>query len=94
MDDDFNTGGAIGILYELLTALNRFADVQQLEGGKASATSLYEFRRGVLVLRELGHILGLFREPVAAPPPARARTSDTDRSAAADCRSRTAAART
>ena len=26
MDDDFNTGGAIGMLYELLTALNRFAE--------------------------------------------------------------------
>ena len=23
MDDDFNTGGAIGVLFELLTALNR-----------------------------------------------------------------------
>src|SRR5439155_529088 len=31
MDDDFNTGGAIGVLFELLTALNRFADARQLE---------------------------------------------------------------
>jgi len=33
MDDDFNTGGAVGVLYELLTALNRFADSCQLEAG-------------------------------------------------------------
>ena len=26
MDDDFNTGGAVGVLFELVTALNRFAD--------------------------------------------------------------------
>ena len=31
MDDDFNTGGAVGVLYELLTALNRFADGHKLE---------------------------------------------------------------
>src|SRR5258708_34100465 len=30
MADDFNTGGAVGVLYELLTALNRFADARQL----------------------------------------------------------------
>ena len=34
MDDDFNTGGAIGVLYELLTTLNRFADNRQLEEGR------------------------------------------------------------
>jgi cysteinyl-tRNA synthetase len=63
MDDDFNTGGAVGVLYELLTALNRFADARQLEGGKPAAEDVAEFRRGVLVLRELGSVLGLFREP-------------------------------
>ena len=26
--DDFNTGGAIGVLYDLLKAVNRFADAQ------------------------------------------------------------------
>ncbi len=31
MDDDFNTGGALGELYELVRALNRFADAQKLE---------------------------------------------------------------
>src|SRR5262249_19539865 len=31
MDDDFNTGGAVGVLYLLLTALNRFADVSKVD---------------------------------------------------------------
>ncbi|HXG10351.1 MAG TPA: cysteine--tRNA ligase [Gemmataceae bacterium] len=66
MDDDFNTGGAIGVLYELLTTLNRFADSRQLEAGRADPAVLADFRRGVVVLRELSQILGLFREPPAA----------------------------
>jgi cysteinyl-tRNA synthetase len=65
MDDDFNTGGAIGVLYELLTTLNRFADNRQLEGGKAPQSIRSDFRRGAVVLKELSQILGLFREPLA-----------------------------
>ncbi|HZY85192.1 MAG TPA: DALR domain-containing protein, partial [Gemmataceae bacterium] len=65
--DDFNTGGAIGVLYELVTALNRFADARQLEGPAPVAAALPEFERGVVVLRELSQILGLFREPPPAP---------------------------
>jgi cysteinyl-tRNA synthetase len=68
MDDDFNTGGAIGVLYELLTALNRFADKHQLEAPSAKDEQKAEFRDSVLVLRELSRILGLFREPVTAAP--------------------------
>jgi cysteinyl-tRNA synthetase len=66
MDDDFNTGGAIGDLYELLTTLNRFADNRQLEAQKADAETLRDFRRGVLVLRELSQVLGVFIRPIAA----------------------------
>jgi cysteinyl-tRNA synthetase len=62
MDDDFNTGGAVGVLYELLTALNRFADARQLEGPSPAAGAVSEFQSGVVVLRELSQILGLFRE--------------------------------
>jgi cysteinyl-tRNA synthetase len=62
MSDDFNTGGAIGALYELLTALNRFADSRQLEGAGRTEQAVAEFERGVLVLRELSQILGLFHE--------------------------------
>jgi cysteinyl-tRNA synthetase len=65
MDDDFNTGGAIGVLYELLTSLNRFADSRHLEAANADGTAKADFRKGVVVLRELSQILGVFREPVA-----------------------------
>jgi cysteinyl-tRNA synthetase len=64
MDDDFNTGGGIGILYELLTALNRFADVRKLEEGSAAPADLRAFQRGVLVLKEFSQILGVFHKPV------------------------------
>jgi cysteinyl-tRNA synthetase len=67
LDDDFNTGGAIGILYELLSALNRFADSRQLEAGRSDPASLAAFRQGVVVLKELSQILGIFHE---APAPA------------------------
>jgi cysteinyl-tRNA synthetase len=63
MADDFNTGGAIGLLYELLTALNRFADARQLEGPRRETGAVGDFERGAVVLRELSQILGLFREP-------------------------------
>ena len=66
MDDDFNTGGAIGALYELLTVLNRFADVQQLETPGAAAADVQAFQRGVLALKELSDILGVFQKPAAA----------------------------
>jgi cysteinyl-tRNA synthetase len=66
MDDDFNTGGALGVLFELLSALNRFADVHKLEDPTAAPPARDEFRKGVVVLRELSQILGLFREPPAA----------------------------
>ena len=65
MLDDFNTGGAVGVLYELLTALNRFADTMKLEEASPTPEVKAEFLRGVGVLRELGQILGLFREPIS-----------------------------
>jgi cysteinyl-tRNA synthetase len=73
MDDDFNTGGAIGVLFELLTTLNRFADARQLEASNPDAAALADFRRGAVVLRELSQILGLFRQ---APPTGK--SSDDD----------------
>src|SRR5262249_44601894 len=64
MDDDFNTGGAVGVLFELLSTLNRFADAPKLEAPGAPAATVEEVRRGVRVLRDLSGILGLFWEPV------------------------------
>ncbi len=65
MSDDFNTGGAVGVLYELLTLLNRFADVKNLEETTKDAAAKAELETGVIVLRELSQLLGLFWQ--AAP---------------------------
>ena len=67
MDDDFNTGGAVGVLYELLSALNRFADACQLELGKGSADDVKTFEQGVAYLKELSRILGIFEKPLEKP---------------------------
>jgi cysteinyl-tRNA synthetase len=67
MDDDFNTGGAIGVLYDLLTSLNRFADSKKLEEAQTDSASLTDFRQGAIVLKELSQILGIFQEPAAQP---------------------------
>lgn len=64
MDDDFNTGGALGVLHELLTALNRFTDLHALDGPNADPAEVLAFRRGAVVLKELARILGLFLTPI------------------------------
>jgi cysteinyl-tRNA synthetase len=66
MDDDFNTGGAIGALYELLSALNRFADARALESGRPDPASLNAFRQSTVALKELSQILGTFEEAPAS----------------------------
>ena len=64
MNDDFNTGGAVGVLFELLTTLNRQADAAGLEG-TPKPEAVADFRSAVVVLRELGQLLGLFAAPHA-----------------------------
>jgi len=60
MDDDFNTGGAVGLLFELVTNLNKFADDLQLEvPGRATAQGQQEFADGVGLIRDITGILGL-----------------------------------
>jgi len=65
MDDDFNTGGAIGDLFELLRALNRYVDTEKLENPDRPAAQLAILRQGAITLRELSTILGLFKAPPA-----------------------------
>jgi len=61
MDDDFNTGGAVSELFDLVRELNRFADKQQLDDpAHRDAERLAELRCGVAVLRDLSAVLGLF----------------------------------
>jgi cysteinyl-tRNA synthetase len=64
MDDDFNTGGAIGELFELARALNKHCDEHSLETAGPRGPAGEAFVRGVQTLKELGSILGVF----AAPP--------------------------
>jgi len=65
MEDDFNTGGAVGVLYELVSLLNKFADKSGLETGERNMENVLSFGRGVAALREMCSVLGLFLEPPA-----------------------------
>ncbi len=63
MDDDFNTGGGIGSLFDLVRALNKFCDDEKLEEpGKRTPEKIDALRRATVVLRELAGTLGLFRK--------------------------------
>ena len=58
MDDDFNTGGAMGVLFDLRRLLNGFIAQAAADESKRSTLT-----KGMLLLRELSTLLGLFREP-------------------------------
>src|SRR5262249_13601705 len=57
MDDDFNTGGALGELFELVHSLNRVG--HSLSSQDSAAVD--DYRKGMVVLKELTRLLGLFR---------------------------------
>ncbi|MFK7777804.1 MAG: cysteine--tRNA ligase [Gimesia sp.] len=64
MDDDFNTGGAIGYLFELRSTLNAFIHSQKLDGeGKEDPTLVEALKTGACLLKELSNLLGVFRKP-------------------------------
>jgi cysteinyl-tRNA synthetase len=66
MDDDFNTGGALADLFDLVRELNKYADQQQLdEVADAKDARIRTFVQAARVLRELANILGLFRSTPA-----------------------------
>ncbi len=62
MDDDFNTGAALGELYDVAHAVNRLAASPAVAGGETS-----QYAAAMAVLRELSQILGLFRQPAGRP---------------------------
>ena len=73
MDDDFNTGAAIGVLFDILRLLNKYADDNKLESkdqetgsreqeSSKASQALSVLKHGAGVLRELTMTLGLFRE--------------------------------
>jgi cysteinyl-tRNA synthetase len=78
MDDDFNTGGAVADLFDMIRELNKFAAQKNLDRFKdvdpkdksALQANLADsdvrlLVRGTRVLRELSNILGLFRSTPA-----------------------------
>jgi cysteinyl-tRNA synthetase len=66
MDNDFNTGGAVGPLFGIVSLLNHQADQFALEGdGKSRSDVMEDFKVATRVLRDLSQILGLFWAPIA-----------------------------
>jgi cysteinyl-tRNA synthetase len=60
MDDDFNTGGATGVLFELVTSLNRLADSEKLEDPAThNPAAKAEFTEGATLVKEIAGVLGL-----------------------------------
>jgi cysteinyl-tRNA synthetase len=73
MDDDFNTGGAIGELFELARLINKHCDDHDLEGqGRSNSAAVATLTNMLATLRELTNILGIF----LAPPKAQAAGDD------------------
>jgi cysteinyl-tRNA synthetase len=67
MDDDFNTGGAIGELFELAKIANRYCDEKNLEGGGADNATIGDLTLLMATIKELSSILGIFLKPPAQP---------------------------
>ncbi len=68
MDDDFNTGGATGELFELAKLTNRYCDEKDLEGaGKTDAASQATIELLMTTIKELAAILGIFLTTPASP---------------------------
>ncbi len=66
MDDDFNTGGAVGVMFEIAGAVNRFIESQRIDA-RAPQRSIDLICGAVQMLRGLGGLLGLFETRPARP---------------------------
>jgi cysteinyl-tRNA synthetase len=67
MDDDFNTGGAVSDLFDLLRTLNKYCEQEKLDDPAARRPeALAALQQGATVLRELAALLGLFINAPAA----------------------------
>ncbi|MBC8113139.1 MAG: cysteine--tRNA ligase, partial [Candidatus Saccharimonas sp.] len=65
MDDDFNTGGAVGVLFDLRKTLNAFIGDHKLDTAAADKSKLSALAAGMALLKELSSILGVFHEAKA-----------------------------
>ena len=61
MDDDFNTGGAVGVLFDLRKTINSFITDHKLDTASADRGKLADLTTGMKLLKELSSILGVFR---------------------------------
>jgi cysteinyl-tRNA synthetase len=50
----------LGALFDLVRALNRYADREKIESAESGAAARASFAAGMSVLRELTRVLGLF----------------------------------
>jgi len=65
MDDDFNTAGAIAVLFEIANAMNKYIDSAKLEThSEETPRNMLRAAGGTLV--SLGNVLGLFERRPAA----------------------------
>ena len=64
MDDDFNTGGAVGNLFEMRKALNGYIARHNLETGKPQPADVETLTAGLVMLKELANLLGVFRKRI------------------------------
>jgi cysteinyl-tRNA synthetase len=64
MDDDFNTAGAIAVMHQLATEVNRFIETSDVERAR-HADQVTAAGAGAASLRRLGQLLGLFRAGAA-----------------------------
>ena len=62
MDDDFNTGGAVGVLFDLRKTLNAFITDHKLDSASGDKGHIPSLTAGMTLLKELALILGVFRE--------------------------------
>ncbi len=62
MDDDFNTGGAVGVLFDLRKTLNAFITDHKLDSASGDKGQIPSLTAGMTLLKELALILGVFRE--------------------------------
>ncbi len=64
MDDDFNTGGAVGVLFDLRKCINGYINANGLESKEASESAAEALQSAMVLLKELANILGVFLKPI------------------------------
>jgi len=64
MDDDFNTGGGVGILHEMRKAINAYITSEKLGDNSDKDAAVTTLTTAVGILKELANLLGVFRKPL------------------------------